>query len=323
LRESRDALRQLLRLVPDDADALELMSDNCLETEDWSEALRHLEALQNVVNESSTRWTKIGVARLMLGEDDGAREAWNRAVTLEPGNQAAAAHLMGALEERLASLPPRRYAVEGLRLIQEMAERLPGHFGPPLSMAKYFFALRDRKRGLAAIERALELGADAPHAWAGSLAVLIAYGKDSDVRRLRERAASSQPHNPALQMEIGIALLDHDKPKHAPKHFSLALRFSRSAAIPLEIARAYIENKRYDEGARYLEMALEREPGHCEANAALALVWATLGDERTQRQLDLARKLAREAGDSESLLMVESAGEVVSLHDRMQNLFDL
>lgn len=320
--EAAAAFRSVLAAAPEDAEARESLAHLSMEAENWDEAIRHMEFLQQNQKESSTRWTQLGMARLMKDDLEGATQAWNRAVELEPGNEAAQSYLVEALESRLSAMSPKEYAMKGLPLIQKMIERLPKHFAPHLVLAKYFFTFNDRKRGKDSVERALQTELQNPEAWTGALKIFLEYGTRADCDRLGERILKSFGHHPAAQGAAGSLFLSHGLEKQAAKHFRAAMENCTRALIPLQIARAYVGQGYTEEGERHARLALELDARNAEAHALLATILFMDGKRQlATEQLRIARSLAEETGDSELLITLEELEDMSVLARQLSVLF--
>jgi tetratricopeptide (TPR) repeat protein len=318
--DAADAFRHVLTRTPGDLAAHEALASLCMDAEQWEEALKHLEHLQKSQPESTTRWTQIGYARVMLDDLEGATQAWSRAIELEPGNEAAQAHLVVALEERLECMSAIQYRLDGLRVIQEAIHRMPKHYGPELVLAKYFFGFNYHKKGKEALQRAIELAPDCARAWLYALGLLQRFGTAVDCSRLGERLLREHGGQPDLLGPAGVFFIKHGYRKMAARLFEAAMRCSSSALVPLNIARAYIDAGCSDKALPYARSAVDREPHHPEAHFLQGLIHLELGKEdKAADSLRVARALAVEKGDEDLLDVI---GEVEALPSRQKTLFD-
>ena len=319
--DAADAYRSILAKMPGDSEAREALASLCMGAEHWEEALKHLECLQNSKPESSTRWTQIGIARMMIDDLSGATQAWRRAVELEPGNHAAHMHLTSALKERLRRMSPKNYPTEGLFLIQDTIRRLPNYYGPELVLAAYYFSLSYRKKAKEALERALKLAPDSYGAWSEALGLLFRFGTRSDCHRLGARLLREQPEQPGLLGAAGGNFLSHGDHQMAALLFQGAMKASNSAQVPLNIAKAYAEVGYPELALSYALRAEEREPQNPHALFLIGMIRLAQGDERQSAEsLEAARALAAEQGDAD---LLEAIGDTEDLKHRQRNLFDL
>jgi len=308
------ALATTLRFAPGDAEAREALAALCEERERWDEALVHLEHLLKHRPDSSTLLTRTGLARMMNGDAAGATEAWSRAIELEPMNQAAQKFLIQGLQARLDAMSAEEYRRAGLRLIQDVANRLPGQYGPELVLAGYLYSLGERKKGKEAMERALRSGAEHPEAWLEAFRTLDRCGREQECCRLADRLLKEHAEQPEFLGPFGQLLLRHGYLKEASRLFQAAMRHSRSELVPRNIAREYLAAGYGEEARAWAERALERAPKDAEAHFILAIGCHIQGDtERAEEALGKARMLARESGDRDLLEWIEEFDEPTRL----------
>ncbi len=304
--EAADAYRRVLAQSPDDTDAHEKLARISMHEDEWDQAIQHLEFLQRTQPESSTRWTQIGLSRLMKDDVAGATAAWNRALELEPANEAAQGYLLEALEERLSVMSPKQYATQGLLLIQNLIQLLPRHFAPQLVMARYFYSFNNRKRARDSIERALQLQPQNPLAWTKALHLILDFGTKSDLDRFDTRILDERRHDAHLQERAGMLYLEHGHQEKAKLHFSAAIEDSADSRIPFSIGQAYVRAKDPEEAERYARLALERDPGSGDNHVLLAMALLMQGKNKPgNKQLEIAGSIARETGNEELTVLLE------------------
>ena len=297
-----EAYRSLLRLAPDDVEAREQLANLCLHEEEWDEAIRHLEYLQKNHQETSTRWTQIGRAYWGNIEIRKAREAWQRALELEPENRGAQDSLLMELSASLNGMGHKEYAQRGLKAIQEAMLAMPKNPMPQIMLAEYFFNLGSRKRGRETLERALALEPANAALWKRGLHVLMHNGTANQIRAFSERFVKLHGNNSKLMLETGSSLLAHDKERLAQAHFQAAIQASPSSGTAGSIALSYLEAGCFDEAESYARFALERDPRNGDALGALAEALFEQGrTEEAMARVDAGRSLAQETGNEDLL----------------------
>lgn len=300
------AFETALRFAPGDLEAREALAALCEDRERWGEALVHLEYLLKRRPDSSTLLTRTGLARMMNDDVAGATEAWSRAIELEPLNQAAQRYLIQALQDRLAGMSAQEYRRAGLRLIQDVADRLPGQYGPELVLAEYMYSLGERKKGKEAVQRALRLGAGLPEAWLEAFCILDRYGGRRECRLLADRLLEEHADRPEFLAPFGQLLLRRGYFKEASPLFEAAMRHSKNELVPRDIARGYLGAGYGKQACAWAERALARAPNDPEALFIFALGCHVQGDaERAKEAMGKARMLARKSGDRDLLQWIE------------------
>ena len=297
-----EAYRALLRLAPDDVEAREQLASLCLHEEEWNEAIRHLEYLQKNHQETSTRWTQIGRAYWGMIEIKKAREAWQRALELEPENRGAQDSLLMALSSSLNEMSRKEYAQKGLKAIQEAMLAMPKNPMPQIMLAEYFFNLGHRKRGQESLERALAMEPANATLWERGLHIYMHNASANQIRAFSERFVKLHGNNSQLMLETGRSLLEHDKDKPARAHFQAALQASPNSGTAGSIAYSYLDAGCFDEAESYARLALERDPRNGDALGVLAETLFEQGRyEEAMACVDAGRSVAKETGNKDLL----------------------
>ncbi len=334
-RRALDAWERLFKLDETDIAPLEEMDALATLLSDWPTLVRVLakkaELTPNDEDRAST-WRRIGEARRdMLDDPQGAIDAYERALELEPDSAFSIDNLIRLYEDkndsaRLVDLYRRRVELcgeddEGLKfvLLTDMATR-------------YERGLNDRRAAIEALHEALTVKPNEPEV-VGRLGVLYAEEKmwPELLENLRSQAASAGEGEPrrALQRRIGALLAKElEEPRQALEAYRdmLVEGYDEEAAralqqlgetrdeLRLETAEALEPvlrgAEKFTQLLEVLELRLRAETEHGDRAATLVAM------------ADVAETHFHDARRAEDLLLraLEEQPSDASLHDRIERL---
>jgi Flp pilus assembly protein TadD len=290
--------------------------DRLLEASGGHEALELAEALARAHPRSAAVATRLGQARASVGDDPGARSAWQRAADLGPGDPtpwvSLARHLRerhelsGALTalERAAQVSPSDPAVAQARAVvlvdlgapsareavRRAAELDPEAPGPWITRGSLELREGNLAAAVEALRHALSLAPEDPAAWTDLGVALARQGDRTAARDAFERATRRAPQQGEAWNGLGALRLALDDPEGALGPLQHATSLLRQDPHPaLNLGLAYERLRRWDEAARAFREALRRSPGHPVAERHLAALQPPTARARAQRAANMVR----------------------------------
>jgi tetratricopeptide (TPR) repeat protein len=233
-RSAVEMLRPIVAADPSNADARLLLGTALALQGMRSESIQQLtEAVK--LRPDSAGYNTLGMALSRFAETGAAREAFEKAIQLDP--KMAGAHVNLALI--LAQSGELRLAGEHL----DRAIRIEGNT-PPAARAHYLRAgihgeQNELEAALAELERAVLLRPDFAEAWSDLGTVRRALLDEAGALSAFERAVRIDPENTKAQFRLGSEYLHSGKPHQAVEHLSEALRRDpdqRAALYNLQMA---------------------------------------------------------------------------------------
>ncbi|MEW6073900.1 MAG: tetratricopeptide repeat protein, partial [Planctomycetota bacterium] len=164
----------------------------------WSRGAvyRDRESYQTAVIDSVPRdvaaWNDLGLARLDRGDIDGAIEAWNRGLAIDPRYSRLWSNL-GAHQMRSGDFP--RAAVTLERAVEEGPNNPIAH----CNLGHALLRLGHHARAARAYERATQLAPGMSPAWRGLAHALHAQGRRDEAGSALEHALALDPADPLAQ----------------------------------------------------------------------------------------------------------------------------
>jgi tetratricopeptide (TPR) repeat protein len=116
-------------------------------------------------------------------------------------------------------------------------------------------------------------------AWMNYGLVFMARADYANARRCFERAREAAPNYDVLEVNFGILDGATGNPAEAERHFQRAIALNANVATAhFYYGRWLQENKRLDEAAKHLELAVEKSPADLAARHLLLSVYETRGE---------------------------------------------
>jgi len=216
LPEAAALYREVLRAVPDDADALHLLGLVLHQSGQNEEAERHVAQAVRLDPGFGTAWNSLGSIRRALGDPSGAADAFRSALAQRPDYPEALTNL-GAV---LTDLRQFGEAIDAHR--RALALR-PDY---PRALANLGIALRRAGRPEDALEthrRALALDPDLPDAWGDMGLAHMTLSRFQDADRCQDEALARAPDYAEAHVNRALIRLECRDPGGARKALADAL----------------------------------------------------------------------------------------------------
>ena len=169
-----------------------------------------------------------------------------------------------------------------LTLWSDALEKAPEHPRPHVNLGMALAAKGQRDEAIRLYDRAEALDPRFQEAHHNRAVVLQAMGRHEEAIVDFREALRLAPRDALAHEAIALSLLHRGEWAGAGEHLERAARIGRSARASFELARLRAADDRLDEALAWLEVALERAPGH---PAVLGEIGATLA---RQGKLDAA-----------------------------------
>jgi tetratricopeptide (TPR) repeat protein len=212
-----------------------------IEEGETEEAVRILEEAQKLLSESPEVYYRLGAARRLVGDSEGAREALRRFQELRGREDSAGARAkrLGTELNRALTLADEDKLRESLEQLDEILAADPDNARVLASKAKVLFSLRRDEEALTTVIRARELdpGRLEHHLLEGLF--LLELGKTAEAEAPLRHAIDLDPHQPESHELLAASLAKRDRPAEAAEHFQKALDLGAdSPALRLGYAAA-------------------------------------------------------------------------------------
>lgn len=337
IAEAEDLYRAVIRLFPDQYDALHLLGVCALQRGEHQAGVDLIQKSLAHKADNPQALVNLGNGFRLLGRHDRALRAYEKAARLRPdeaepqllaaqallelNRPAEALAAMDRLLARSGAIAPARTLrgcalcalgrfAEGLAALDAALALDPGSFDAHLHRGH---ALHDLGRGaeaLAAYDRALGLRPDSAEAHAGRGKALLALKRTEEALAAQDRAIALDPRNAGAQNGRGLALLEAGLPAAAAEAFRTAIALAPGLPEPhCNLGIALIRMQRPEEAAAACGQALALRPRYLEAllQRGTALLMAGKPD-KALRDMEEARRISPEE--------TGLAGHI--LHARMQ-----
>ena len=259
---------------------------NYLQAKAYDKALAGAQRMRERKSDSPVPLNLMGMAYVGLNQQDKARESFQQALKLSPGDPSAGINL--------ASLEVKQGNLEKARSIyQDILKHHPGHLFTLLSLA-------EMETNAGKIEKARDLLQQAMDSNQNALQprVLLAryYRNNGDPHKaliLLQEVEKSYPNHPALLTEIGDAQLASGEPANALVTFKRLVEvLPKAAGSHYLLAKAYADMKNVDETRKEIKAALALEPNHVLARIAYIRLLLLEGknDEAAEQLTQLKQK---------------------------------
>jgi tetratricopeptide (TPR) repeat protein len=217
------------------------LANALIEEGEPEEAVRMLEEAQKLLPDSPEVYYRLGAARRLAGDPEGAREALRRFQELRgrEDSEGAQAKRLGTELNRALTLADENQLQESLEQLDEVLAGDPDNARVLASKAKVLFSLRRAEEALTTVVHARELdpGRVEHHLLEGLF--LLELGKTMEAEAPLRRAIDLDPHLSESHELLAASLAKRDRPAEAAEHFQRALELGAdSPALRLGYAAA-------------------------------------------------------------------------------------
>ncbi len=283
------AFEEMKGLAPEDPRLPAAMGELFLAQGRLRDALPHFEKAAEQDSKRGTNWSRVGFIRAQLGEDGAAREALERALSLNP-RDFNALEALGELELKAGRVDA---AVERLERAGDASPNETLASSHYLRAAKVLTEHGREEDAGALLQRAVEKGrAD------GALRVELGEHhvrarRFDEAAKVLAKAAEVTPDDPSLWEMVGELQVAMGRPDEARVSFERSLKVQERALVHLALARLYRARGESAKAEAALERALESATGE-EEREGLELARALASFGRTADALQLYEVLAKE-----------------------------
>jgi putative PEP-CTERM system TPR-repeat lipoprotein len=276
---------------PKESQAYLLLAANQVSKSDFGGALETLRKMAAAQPTNPLSHVLIGRVSLLQKNPKAARQAFERALVIDPGFLPAAA--------ALADLDIReKKPAEARERFKRILAKSPDNLGALLGQARTAETLGDTNEYVAILKKAIETHPNSPMPVALLTRHYIQRTKQPEsALDLAQRAAGANAGNPAFLDNLGEAQLAAKRTKDAVDTYTrLANAQPNSAAAWYRLAWAQRVSGNPDGALKSLQRALQIEPDHLDARIALAGVYVVLN--QPDKALQETRAIQQRAPNS-------------------------
>jgi tetratricopeptide (TPR) repeat protein len=217
------------------------LANALIEEGEPEEAVGMLEEAQKLLPDSPEVYYRLGAARRLVGDPEGAREALRRFQELRGREDSAGARAkrLGTELNRALTLADENQLRESIEQLDQVLAADPDNARVLASKAKVLFSLRRAEEALKTVVRAreLDLGRVEHHLLEGLF--LLELGKAAEAEAPLRRAIDLDPHLSEPHELLAASLAKTNRPGDAAEHFREALDLGAdSPALRLGYAAA-------------------------------------------------------------------------------------
>lgn len=265
LAEAAAAYEGILKLEPDNADALHLAGLVALQRGDAAAAAGRIARAVALRPGSAAYHMNLGRARQALGEHADAVASFRQAAALAPGESAVWQHLGLALRAQ-------NDMAGAAAAFRRAAAAAPADIAPLNNLAAALLEQGRPGEARPVIARALALDKDNPLALANEGQALLLEERPADAVAPLRRAVAVDPANAMALNSLGIALQDSFERQESLAVLRRAMELApQSAMIRVSYGNALKTNGRYDEALVQFARALELRPGVAEVYSHIGI----------------------------------------------------
>lgn len=252
---------------------------NYLRAGKFDQALTAAQALHKKQADSPLPLNVIGGIYLSQGKEQQAREAFNEALRLAPGDPSAS-HNLAVMAGKAGK------ADEAKRLYEEAIKRHPEQLRTVVQLAELELRMGENQAAQERLQRAIK---DNPKALEPRLLLGMYYlnrGQAVEALNLANEVKESYPKHPVLLLLMGEAHLAlNDSTNAVPDLTRLVEVSPRSAQAHYLLARAYAETNNSSKSFRELKETLRLDPNHLLAKISMSRSMMLGGDPKGASRL--------------------------------------
>jgi tetratricopeptide (TPR) repeat protein len=328
-QEGEARLRRAIELKPDLAEAHYNLGNILRMKARYEEAIAHYKQSIAGRPDYADAWNNMGIALLERGDLDAARDAYQKAVELEP--KRGAYHKNLALAKRFKSDDPQLAVMEELaRDLVSVSER--EQIDLQLALGKAYADLKQHDRSFQHLRRAIELKPDYAEAHYILGAALAEQGELDDAVVYYRRALALAP-NAHGHTNLGTTLEKQNKLDDAAAQFRRALELEpQHATAHYNLGNNLRVKGRYEEAIAHYKQSIAGRPDYADAWNNMGIALAEHGNLDAARdahqkavELDPTRGLHHKnlalakrfkSDDPQLAVMEELARDLVSVPER-------
>jgi tetratricopeptide (TPR) repeat protein len=226
LREAEKIYTRVLKAVPDQFDALNLLGTVKAQRGQAGEAYRLITAALKINPRAADAWVNLGIVLHALKRDQEALESFDKALALKPGDA-------DALLQRGNALLALGRAQDALAAFDEVLASMPRHAQARLNRGLVLAALGRHQEAVADFEAALGISPANPAAHYNYGISLFSLGRYAEAVAAYDRALSIAPNHVKAWNNRGLAL-------QALNRFDAALTsYSKALELQMDYADAH------------------------------------------------------------------------------------
>ncbi len=223
LREAEKIYTRVLKALPDQFDALNLLGTIKAQRGQAGEAYRLITAALKVNPRAPDAWVNLGIVLHALKRDQEALESFDKALALQPGD-------VDALHQRGNALLTLGRAQDALSAVDQVLSLTPRHPQARLNRGLALAALGRHEEALAEFDVALAMPPDNPAAHYNRGISLFSLGRYGDAVAAYDRALSIAPDHVKALNNRGLALQALNRHDEAVASYSKALEIRKDYA---------------------------------------------------------------------------------------------
>jgi tetratricopeptide (TPR) repeat protein len=223
LREAEKIYTRVLKAVPDQFDALNLLGTIKLQRGQAGEAYRLINAAIRINPRVSDVWVNLGVALHALKRDEEALESFDKALALNPGD-------VGAINQRGNVLLGLGRDADGLAAFDQVVARMPRHPEARLNRGIALARLAQADQALAEFDAVLAMSPANPMALYNRGIALFDLGRYADAIAAYERVLSIVPDHIKAIHNRGLALQALNRFREALASYGQAIGIQKDYA---------------------------------------------------------------------------------------------
>jgi tetratricopeptide (TPR) repeat protein len=272
-------------------------------------ALRHIEALERQQGQSPDLLAQKGTAFDLLNKRPQARQAFERALELDPKHVLARTGLLVLLGDDARRAEQRRQYTRAMEICQEQL-KFDQNYAPALAhLASLNFRLKQKREGKALIKRFIATAPDTPQIYVQAGAIYLTHKMTREAGAEFKKALKIE-ESAMCFLHIGLAYSECGKPKQALKYFDRAAELG-DATVLLQIFIALLESGQILQAGKYADQALRKDPQHplphlMKALSVVSQPFLIMFDpgllDQARRELDEAEQLCQQQPETAFLL---------------------
>jgi tetratricopeptide (TPR) repeat protein len=223
LREAEKIYTRVLKALPDQFDALNLLGTIKAQRGQAGEAYRLISAALKVNPRAPDAWVNLGIVLHALKRDQEALESFDKALALKPGD-------VDALHQRANALLTLGRAQDALSAIDQVLSLAPRHPQARLNRGLALAALGRHGEALGEFDAALAMPPDNPAAHYNRGISLFSLDRYGDAVAAYDRALSIAPDHVKALNNRGLALQALNRHDAAVASYSKALEIRKDYA---------------------------------------------------------------------------------------------
>ena len=306
------AIDRALNFDPSDMDLRLRAAELSLEDQAYGPAIDHLRRVLAVRPDDVRALIDLGAAYDLKGDERQAESTLERALAIEPGNQAAMGALAAVFHSRSDRLVDAGQLDQAVAAMERAIELEPGAVRHHQCLGASYVRHGQLKLAEKAFARAIALDPDDVRTRVEIGAVYLASGYEKDAQRLFRQALKVQPGS-VTHVAIGLAHLRLGRSDAAHQQFKHLLKENDALSLRL-LGAALNDLRREVDAERYLKRAVELEPSNARGHLDLAWSYAfgLHNYPEAAREVAEARRLALEADDAAVLAEAEVAAQGIA-----------